>query len=156
MNRKQKLWWGAVVLWTFVIFSFSLQPADESSAISLGFLQGILDLFAPGLWEKLHGVYSENFDLIHTLIRKGAHFTEYMVLGFFTSNAMKDRKMPWKLGYCVAVAAVDETIQRFVEGRYGCLRDVCIDSAGALTGLLIILLFRSIRNKKQKNNTAVS
>lgn len=149
MNRKQKLWWSAVVLWTVVIFSFSLQPADKSSALSLGFLQGILDLLIPGLWERLHGVYSANLELIHTLIRKGAHFTEYMLLGLLASNGAKNWKTPWAkaLGYCVAVSMVDETIQRFVEGRYGCFRDVCIDSAGAAAGVFFMLWLLKKRKK---------
>lgn len=151
-KHKKNGWMAAALLWTVVIFSFSLQPADTSSNLSLGFLKGILDLFAPGAWDALNSLYLEHLDLIHTLVRKGAHFTEYLILGVLSFRAVSKAEARYPAGialaYGVLIAAMDETIQRFVDGRYGCFRDVCIDSAGAAVGILLMLLAASIKKKK--------
>lgn len=154
MFQRKKIrygWYGAVLLWTLVIFSFSLQCADTSTDLSLGFIKNVLDLFSPGVWEKLNSLYLTHLDLIHTIVRKGAHFTEYMILGMLASLAANRTGVPYSwsvaFGYCVLVAAVDETIQRFVEGRYGCVRDVFIDSSGAAVGVLLIFFLMAIREK---------
>lgn len=48
----------------------------------------------------------------------------------------------------VLAACVDETIQRFVPQRHGCLTDVGIDTAGVLTGIVLFMIAYLI-NKKQ-------
>jgi hypothetical protein len=52
-------------------------------------------------------------------------------------------------------AASDELHQMFSDGRSPQVRDVCIDSAGVLTGVLVTLLFlyfyeRAIDKKRKK------
>ena len=74
------------------------------------------------------------------LLRKIAHFTEFTVLGlclaWLHGMLQKGRVRPFLWG--AAAAAVDETIQRFVPGRGPSLKDVCIDSAGVLTGIILL------------------
>ncbi len=83
-------------------------------------------------------------------IRKLAHFTEFMVMGFwfmlclrvYTRHFIKHISWPLFLGLGTAVA--DETIQTFVAGRGSSVKDVWIDFAGFVAGLfvaLVILMF---------------
>lgn len=84
-------------------------------------------------------------------VRKGAHFTEYLVLGsclalFFGSliKAGRRRKgkivsfflFPWIIGTIYAVS--DEIHQRFVSGRSCEFRDILIDSCGVALGVMIV------------------
>ena len=86
-------------------------------------------------------------DLGHTLLRKLAHMTEYAVLGAFWS--LQQRRSTYKVPIqslavrwqiCMLTALLDESIQLFVPGRSGEIRDVWIDSAGAALGLLAVFL----------------
>ena len=97
------------------------------------------------------------------LIRKLAHFTEYAALGFllygdfYTSNSYFANKKKvvvcasWLLA--IIYAATDELHQKFVAGRGPSIRDVMIDSMGALFGIivfmLIVLIITKVRNKKK-------
>ena len=147
------------VVWTMVIFGFSLQPGKISDDMSSGFGQWLLKTFLPGLLEYFEEMPVDQMEHFHFLLRKGAHFTEYCILGVLAGLTIVsvDRirqkcKELAALGYCIFVAFVDETIQRLVPERAGRIADVCLDSFGAAVG--IFLLFISIRvicsNKKKR------
>ena len=74
------------------------------------------------------------------LLRKAAHFTEFTALGICLAwlHGMlgKGRLQPFLWG--VLTASVDETIQRFVPDRGPSVKDVCIDSAGVLMGIILL------------------
>lgn len=98
------------------------------------------------------------------MVRKAAHFTEYMILGGClllnvmdwnqsaamastgTDASTADRTLKarqvWGLAWILATAYAftDELHQRFVPLRSGELRDVCIDAAGAAIGAGLVLL----------------
>ena len=73
----------------------------------------------------------------------GAHFSEYLVLGFITIVALRPRLavplFPAVLTVIlwVAVPSVDEFIQLHVPGRAGMVTDVLIDMAGFAVGMVI-------------------
>lgn len=91
------------------------------------------------------------------LVRKLAHFSEFGALGVTMGGQMlvskKTSLFHWYHGLLsvLAVAVVDESIQLFVEGRAGQVQDVLLDTAGGLTGLLMIFaistLVKYIRKK---------
>lgn len=123
------------------IFAFSALPGDESADQSGSLLDAIIKLFGSS-----SGDLSENtYRALHLLLRKTAHFTEYALLGASACYAFKlprlhDRRFrqllfPWVLS--TAYAVTDEIHQYYVSGRYGTWSDVLIDSAGAVTGILI-------------------
>ena len=76
------------------------------------------------------------------ILRKLAHFTEFTALGMCLAwlHGMlgKGKIRPFVWG--VLAAAADETIQCFVPERGPGIRDVCIDSAGVLTGIILLWL----------------
>ena len=74
------------------------------------------------------------------VLRKVAHFGEYAVLGLLLVRAFGREPLAAAAG--VAYAATDELHQQFVPGRHAAFRDVAIDSAGVLAGLLLARRFR--------------
>ena len=74
------------------------------------------------------------------LLRKAAHFTEFTALGMLLCWRFAMAGKSWKGAFLsgAAAACVDETIQRFIPDRGPSVRDVCIDSCGVLTGMLLL------------------
>lgn len=148
------VWLVLAVLWLLFIWGNSLQTAAESSEVS----RGVLAYFIPLLeWTGLPE------ELWHTLVRKLAHMTEFALLGILWSLAVSPgaKTTPhvrwiqrgWALMICLGAALIDESIQRFVPGRSGELRDVCIDLLGGTLGVLVAVLIggivRQITRKKR-------
>ena len=120
------------------IWGNSLQTAEESSAVSGGLLQWFAPIFdglgIPEEWQ-------------HDLLRKTAHMAEFAALALLWCGALLNEKREriWAvLAICVMAAAVDETIQLFVSGRSGELRDVLIDTAGAAVGTGFAVILRAV------------
>ena len=90
---------------------------------------------------------------ISFIVRKCAHATEYAILAGLYWHALKGSLsislrritvIAWSL--TVLYAITDEIHQIFVPGRSCELRDVCIDAAGALVGLLFCRFIHSHRS----------
>ncbi len=123
------------VIW--FIFSNSMQVGADSSTASgrvLLLLQELLRrLGRPGLAARL----------TEHMVRKGAHFCEYMLEGFFLLLCLRAfsgrllRYISWPILLGLLTAVCDETIQIFTYGRESRLQDVWIDFGGVLTGILI-------------------
>ena len=111
---------------------------------------------------KLLGAISPSFEVTHRFVRKAAHFCELGVLSTLVSFtlyfffAKSDKRELWCLlaiPISAIVAACDETIQLFVDGRGGSVVDVLIDTSGACTAALIFLgitLIVKLHNKRTK------
>ena len=142
-----------------MIFCLSCENADKSSETSgfftdfvlRHFIRGYED-FTPERQEEIHGLVSH-------IVRKCAHFSAYASLGFCTSCAVGRRRL-FSLGsltawaVCILYACSDELHQRFVAGRSCELRDVLIDSCGALTGLLVSMAVMLIINRLIRRKSA--
>ena len=129
------------------IWGNSLLPGHISGAFS-DWVRKILRQLLPFLFKNASDSAGGG------LLRKIAHFTEFAALGacFCWLYAMLMTKQ-YRLILCAAAsgvlaACVDETIQRFVPQRHGCLTDVGIDTAGVLTGIVLFMIVYHI-NKKQ-------
>jgi VanZ family protein len=103
--------WLPVVAWAAVIFAFSSIPSLSSGL---------------GTWD--------------TFLRKGAHVTEYAVLGILLYRALG--REPLALAVGIAYAATDELHQHFVRGRHASPVDVAIDAVGVALGMLLWLRLR--------------
>ena len=125
------------------IWGNSLLPGEVSGAIS-DWVKSILALLFDG---------DPNAPAGGGLLRKIAHFTEFAALGMCLAwlHGMLQKGTVRPFFWGVLTAAVDETIQRFVPDRGPSIRDVCIDSAGVLTG--IILLWTGYHFVKKKVTT---
>lgn len=95
----------------------------------------------------------ENIELLSFIIRKLAHFTEYLILGFLTINMLNkndiSKKYLLSILICIIYATSDEIHQIFVPGRAYQIRDILIDSMGSITG---VYLYKLINTKILKNN----
>jgi VanZ family protein len=70
------------------------------------------------------------------VLRKGAHVTEYAILGALLLRALHSEVPAFLAG--LAFAASDEFHQHFVPGRHGAVYDVAIDACGILLGILTL------------------
>ena len=158
--RKKKIWAVLAVFWMIVIFCFSHQKADDSGALSGSITYRIVEavdvLFDLELSEKERLVYAKE---IEHPIRKAAHMTEYGIFACILLGNFMQYPFFYKRRYlfaeagAVLYASTDEFHQRFVEGLSGELRDVCIDSTGALIGLLLAWVFLSLYKRKIERNS---
>ena len=143
--RNKKFTIIVIAIMAFIFFQSAL-PADLSSEESGRVVDLIVRLF--------QGVAPIDRETLVFIVRKGAHFTEYMILGCFMVPAVEEWMSPdqaqmpdpawrnrfisWLAGTLYAVT--DEIHQSFVPGRSCELRDIGIDSCGVLTGVLIVSL----------------
>lgn len=142
-RRKIRLWAVLVILNVLFIWGNSLLPGSVSGAIS-GFVKYVI-------FDLILG-HSGGNEGGHGLLRKLAHFTEFACLGIFMSRLLYWLKKPRVLALAGAflVACCDETIQRFVPDRGPSFKDVMIDTSGALTGMILLLVgYACIKGKKQ-------
>jgi VanZ family protein len=87
-------------------------------------------------------------NLIELVLRKAAHMAAFGMLAWLWHRALGATFPAWArgrlaaiaLGLTVIYAASDEWHQTFVPSRQGSLRDVAIDTAGALVALALIWL----------------
>ncbi len=111
VSKSRVVWsmgqWALVALWMGVIFAFSARP----------------DYSLPhyGAWDWV--------------VKKGAHVTEYAILGWLIQRALDQRRAWWQSWLiAVAYAATDEFHQSFVPGRNARVTDAMIDGVGAAIG----------------------
>ena len=87
-------------------------------------------------------------------LRKLAHFSEFFLLGGLVGGAFALLRRPailWPLLCCALIAATDETLQLFFDGRSGEVKDVLLDTLGSLCALLLLwlLLYRRHAGKTE-------
>lgn len=149
-----------VILFMMLIFSLSGQTADKSSELSGGLTYKAFSIFYPHFSEMSREEQKKVIESFSFPVRKLAHFTLYAVLGMLSFIALVTYNLPlWaKCVMSQAVSSVyavtDEFHQTFIDGRSGEIRDVLIDSGGALTGiaLLVLLLYYVIKSKWVSRN----
>jgi VanZ family protein len=134
-----------IIVWAYLVFSFSSQDGGESS----GFSRMIIELFT-----KDEAI----INVVEPYVRKFAHFSEYalggvLFLGLCNTYNWSDRKKLFIsifLGVWYAIS--DEVHQLLVPARNGNLIDVWIDSLGIATGTCVMMANNKIRelisNKK--------
>jgi VanZ family protein len=137
-----------IVLTLGFIWGNSLMSASASGAFS----DWVGNLLAKILGETLET------ETGHGVLRKVAHGTEYMILGvelwlLFRGLEKRAWSLPPLLGGLTAL--LDETIQLFVEGRCGAVKDVWIDMWGFTVGCLLCMgLLRLHRQRISKGQGA--
>ncbi len=150
-NRKQIeiiISWIAVLLWMALIFNLSSQVREESNNLSKGVTEIVIKTVAKVAPEA-------DFDLnsLNHIVRKNAHFFAYLILGILVLNAMRRsgvvgaRGIILTLLICIIYAISDEIHQAFVPGRGPQVKDVFIDSAGAIVGIEFYSVLSEIKKK---------
>lgn len=152
MTSKRKLYviisWVLVAAVMIFIFLMSSANGEKSSDMSNSLLIKIIEL--------------TGLDISSHFIRKAAHFSEFAALSFLLSNAVfatfNTKKAPVIAFPLACVYAVtDELHQLFSDGRACSVKDMLIDSSGALLGaiifsLIILIYIKKIERKNDNGN----
>lgn len=152
MNKNKKIIaWGLLVFWMILIFFMSHQPGEVSSSQS----DLILKLFS------LVGIELNEYfgELATFVVRKTAHFSEYMILYLLAYNLLRfyvnnRRTRLYLIGFVFLYACSDELHQYFIPGRVMAFKDVMIDTTGGVIGFIIASLIEKYKIIKAKD-TAV-
>lgn len=127
--RSPGVAWMLVFIWMSVIFAFSNQA--HSGTFTEHYLGGL-----------------------NVPVRKFAHLCEYAILALFMRNALESTFLRLRdnsllsgaltFAGCLFYALSDEWHQSMVPGRSATISDVAVDTTGALIGLCVFVLIRTI------------
>lgn len=144
--------WSLVIGIMVGIFCFSSQPAGDSRNLSDGLLYDIIKLLNIN-------VTTDTLEFLSVFIRKAAHFSIYASLGFTIYMLMvKGYDIKTKVSVimapciCAIYAITDELHQTFVSGRSGEVKDVLLDTAGSLAGMLAAWAICAFLTRRKKND----
>ena len=126
-----------LVVWLIFI---SVASSDSFSANNTSRIIGPLVLWL------FPNTSPETMAVIHLVVRKVAHFTEYAILAYLAARAFRtspraalaNRWFIISLALVVCYALLDEYHQSFVPSRTASIYDSFIDMIGGLVALLLI------------------
>jgi VanZ family protein len=154
LNKALK-YWSPVILWMAVTFFMStgLFTAENTSRI----IGPIIHFLFPSATHH-------QINLIHEVIRKLAHVTEYFVLGLLLFRAFRSDSITpkaWRfalfsLGLVVLYAASDEFHQTFVAMRTPSIIDVGIDTFGGVLAQCVSVAWLHFRKKHPPRDSMTS
>lgn len=140
-------WLLLTLVFVAFIWGNSLIPGQGSGSLSLSVMEWahevLRSLGLPYAW------------LTNFIVRKTAHFTEYLVLGLLASQAFDKRGVASRASlvatavFCAFIPSIDETIQLFVADRSGQVADVLLDCCGAATGILLRTAWMRMRRGRK-------
>lgn len=153
-----------LILLYIAIFCFSAEDGENSSDLSNKVTEIIMRIYYKIMGSGSGEAVAEEAVLpLEGIIRKLAHFFEYMCVGLLSYSLVVLWHKPAKMGGLAVViqlvisAGLDEFHQSFIPGRYASVKDVVIDVAGGVAGILLIAagiamrkLWRRIRYLKMK------
>jgi VanZ family protein len=144
------LWrYAPLVIWLAAIFLASSDGLSGSNTTLI---------IAPFLRWLFPHISSQSIDVVHLLIRKAAHFSEYAILALLAVRAfsgsshsfLRQRWFAASLAVIILYALSDEYHQSFVPSRTASIYDSLVDIAGGLTALLLIALWKTSRRKRNR------
>ena len=145
-KRKVLLCRLLLVLNLAVIWGNSFLSGAESGQMSGGIMEFVMELLR---------IPADASDMVHLLIRKLAHLTEFACLSALISwhlRLVKEKKIHQILLavlLAMAAALLDETIQLYTPDRGPSLVDVWIDTLGAVLGMTAMQLGYHLKKKNK-------
>ena len=104
--------------------------------------------FDPVMRRLVPGLAQSQYDYIHHIIRKCAHFSEYFVYFLFLYRAVRGRGSGWRwiwglsaLFIAAGYSLLDELHQSFVASRTASVYDSLLDSTGTFAALIVLWLW---------------
>ena len=156
MNKKSK-YIILTIIWMSFIFSMSNQPANISKELSQN-IENLLN-HTPIIGNLLSDILnSSNSQFI---VRKSAHVILFCLLSVLCFIVIYEIKKSVKISTLVSFsitfiyACIDEIHQLFIPGRGSQIKDVLIDSIGAIIGLIVINLIFMLKNRIKKSYAIV-
>jgi VanZ family protein len=144
---RKLLWnWLPVAIWLAII---AVESTDMMSGAHTGsFLSAILTPFFGTL--SYH-----QLDLINFLLRKTGHLTGYAILSLLVFRALQRtfagslrRWAALAVAFTALVASADEYHQSFLPSRTSSVRDVMLDTCGAVLMMIFVLL--GVRSQQRR------
>ncbi|MBQ8234474.1 MAG: VanZ family protein [Bacilli bacterium] len=141
-----------LVLWMLIIFTFSNANSTKSTNTS----DKVIDI-GINIVDSIRNEKTENKELLIEkltfIVRKIAHFLEYLILGILMYRVVSDytnkNVLILSILLCILYATTDEIHQIFINGRDGNIKDVLVDSIGIIIGCLI---YKKIKENKRVLN----
>ena len=137
-----RAWWPALA-WAGVIFILS---TDSFSAANTG------SIIEPVLRWLFHSITNHQIHMIHHLIRKTAHFSEYFIFYLLLFRGARGARAGWRWTWAIAALSIaagysvlDEIHQAFVISRTASPWDSLLDSTGAFVASFIVFLWFRFR-----------
>lgn len=161
--KKFIIYWLPVLVWAGMIYYASSQPYEKqdlrptiSDFLNLDFVESLFSTTVfnyAGEEISIESMGAAHF--IEFFIRKGAHFSVYLGLGFLLYRAftihLNNRLTVFLLSWILTIiyAISDEIHQGFTPNRTPLMEDVIIDTVGGLVGISLALFFyKNIRRKR--------
>ena len=141
-----------------IVFISSGQTADQQSLIPVlekwlpnKPLESFLSIFQIPYWGILVSVEERGYyAFVEFLIRKGTHFFYFGVIALAIYAALPKFKYRTLAAAFLTMlfAFADEFHQSFTSGRTASAQDVMLDTAGAVTALILLTFIRVIKQRK--------
>lgn len=155
-NKRFSLYLIFTILCMFLIFNFSNKNAAKSNSTSKTLINnGII------VYEKVFHKDLDNEKIIKKLnypVRKVAHYSIYFILGILIYNFLLTTNLKRKelisILICFLYATLDEFHQLFISGRTGQLKDILIDTSGALTAIILLRYIKKVKLKNKRVKVA--
>lgn len=147
-----------VLLWYGIIWRLSAQTVSQSRGLSSRVLDALLSRISPAYYSATAEIQETAIKAFSFYIRKSAHMTCYFLLAImlFYLLSLWIKSIPRRCGIvvslCLIAASVDEFHQKFVPGRSGELRDICVDLVGCAMALGLCLLCVWLWHTRQGNH----
>ncbi len=178
MKTRKIIFLILIIINCITIFHFSNQVAGTSSSSSgrvVNFVMKVVPQFKNMEEHQKEHIANE---VLQPIVRKMAHFSIYTLLGFLTMNfaltckienntcykdeqcsplqfkKVRNKRILYSWLFGTLYAVTDEIHQLFIQGRSCEFRDICIDSLGVLTGIIVALTILKIKNKLSKERTS--
>ena len=140
-----KIWarlksWLPAIAWACLIsfLSTDVFSSDHTSVFII-----------PVLHRLIPQASAETLELMHAIIRKTAHLTEYFIFSVLLMRALRGQENGWKLRWAIwavviaaGYASFDEFHQSFVPSRTASPWDALLDTAGASVSQGVLWLWR--------------
>jgi VanZ family protein len=139
-----KIWarlknWLPAIAWACLIsfLSTDVFSSDHTSVFII-----------PILHRLIPQASAETLELMHAIIRKSAHLTEYFIFSILLIRALRGQENGWKLRWAIwavviaaGYASFDEFHQSFVPSRTASPWDALLDTAGASVAQVVLWLW---------------
>lgn len=140
------------------IYCFSMENAEQSDRRSGVISLTIISVLHPDYGQMDEIRQQAVYDETQHVVRKCAHFLEYMALGFMArlcleswfGHKVKNKRLLALIGFGAgtAYACTDEAHQLRIDGRSGQWTDVLVDGCGVLAGAALGTLAVRLVNRK--------
>ena len=148
MPPRFKYWIPAICVAILIsTFSSHYFSGEQTARILIPLLHRIFPFATP-----------RELRLTHIAIRKLAHITEFGVFSIAVFRGIRAERQGWNLRWAaltlliaVSYAGVDEWHQSFVPLREARVRDVLIDSTGALLAQILVWIYAKLPSRSAES-----